>query len=68
VGAKNILDEVRVVELSEALAGPYCAMLLGDFGADVIKIERPGVGDQSRGWGPSRPIFLQRTGTSDRLH
>jgi crotonobetainyl-CoA:carnitine CoA-transferase CaiB-like acyl-CoA transferase len=52
VGAKNILDEVRVVELSEALAGPYCAMLLGDFGADVIKIERPGVGDQSRGWGP----------------
>ena len=49
---KNILDDVRVVELSEALAGPYCAMLLGDFGADVIKIERPGVGDQSRGWGP----------------
>ena len=52
MSAKNILDDVRVVELSEALAGPYCAMLLGDFGADVIKIERPGVGDQSRGWGP----------------
>jgi crotonobetainyl-CoA:carnitine CoA-transferase CaiB-like acyl-CoA transferase len=52
VCAKNILDGVRVVEMSEALAGPYCAMLLGDFGADVIKIERPGVGDQSRGWGP----------------
>jgi len=52
VSAKNILDDVRVVELSEALAGPYCAMLLGDFGADVIKIERPGMGDQSRGWGP----------------
>jgi crotonobetainyl-CoA:carnitine CoA-transferase CaiB-like acyl-CoA transferase len=49
---KNILDGVRVVELSEALAGPFCAMLLGDFGADVVKVERPGVGDQSRGWGP----------------
>jgi crotonobetainyl-CoA:carnitine CoA-transferase CaiB-like acyl-CoA transferase len=46
------LDGIRVVELAEALAGPYCAMMLGDLGADVIKIERPGGGDQSRGWGP----------------
>ena len=43
---------IRVLELSEALAGPYCAMMLGDFGADVIKVERPGVGDQTRAWGP----------------
>lgn len=46
------LEGIQVVELAEALAGPYSAMLLGDFGAEVIKIERPGVGDQSRGWGP----------------
>jgi len=49
---KSILEGVRVIEMTEALAGPYCAMLLGDFGADVIKVERPGTGDQSRGWGP----------------
>jgi glutaryl-CoA transferase len=49
---KSILDSIRVVELTEALAGPHCAMLLGDFGADIIKVERPGIGDQSRGWGP----------------
>ena len=49
---ETVLDSVRVVEMTEALAGPYCAMLLGDFGADVIKVERPGSGDQSRNWGP----------------
>ncbi len=48
----SLLDRIRVIELTEALAGPYCAMLLGDLGADVIKVERREVGDQSRGWGP----------------
>lgn len=47
-----LLEKLRVLEISEAMAGPYCGMLLGDFGADVIKVERPKVGDQSRGWGP----------------
>jgi crotonobetainyl-CoA:carnitine CoA-transferase CaiB-like acyl-CoA transferase len=46
------LTGLKVVDMTEALAGPYCAMLLGDFGADVIKVERPGDGDQARGWGP----------------
>lgn len=48
----SVLEGVRVVDLSQALAGPYCTMLLGDLGADVIKVERPTIGDMSRGWGP----------------
>jgi crotonobetainyl-CoA:carnitine CoA-transferase CaiB-like acyl-CoA transferase len=49
---QGVLDSVRVVEVTEALAGPYCAMLLGDFGADVVKVERRIGGDHARGWGP----------------
>jgi len=49
------LNDIRVLDLSRHLAGPYCAMMLGDLGAEVIKIERPGVGDESRHWGP--PFF-----------
>ena len=46
------LDDVLVVDLSRALAGPHAAMMLGDLGARVIKVETPGGGDDSRGWGP----------------
>ena len=46
------LDGIRVVDLTRALSGPLCTMLLGDLGADVIKVEEPGVGDDSRHWGP----------------
>jgi crotonobetainyl-CoA:carnitine CoA-transferase CaiB-like acyl-CoA transferase len=48
------LAGVRVVEMSNFLAGPMCAMFLADFGADVIKIERPGTGDEIRIWGNSK--------------
>ncbi|HEY0736320.1 MAG TPA: CoA transferase, partial [Herpetosiphonaceae bacterium] len=46
------LTGITVLDCSRVLAGPYCAMLLGDLGANVIKVEQPGRGDETRSWGP----------------
>jgi crotonobetainyl-CoA:carnitine CoA-transferase CaiB-like acyl-CoA transferase len=50
--SRRALGHLRVLDLSRVLAGPWCAQTLADFGADVIKIERPGAGDDTRHWGP----------------
>ena len=49
------LEDVKVLDLSHALAGPFCSTMLADFGAQVIKIEPPGHGDIARGWGTRLP-------------
>ena len=50
--AKGPLDGLRVLDLSRILAAPFATQFLGDLGADIIKVERPGRGDDTRGWGP----------------
>ncbi|MEK7873987.1 MAG: CoA transferase, partial [Chloroflexota bacterium] len=50
--ARGALSNMRVLDLTHAIAGPYCTKLLADYGADVVKVERPGTGDMARRFGP----------------
>ncbi|MGE0154587.1 MAG: CaiB/BaiF CoA transferase family protein [Reyranellaceae bacterium] len=58
--ASEPLSDIRVLDLTRILAGPWCTQMLADFGADVLKVEQRGAGDESRAWGP--PFYRDKTG------
>ncbi len=59
------LAGIRVVELAEGVAGPFCSRLFADYGADVVKVEALGTGDVTRHWGPfpEDRVHLEKSGT-----
>ncbi|MEM8825410.1 MAG: CoA transferase [Pseudomonadota bacterium] len=54
---QGALDGLRLIEAGQLIAGPFCGQLMADHGAEVIKIEAPGVGDPMRGWGQGKPVW-----------
>ena len=66
--AKGPLDGIRVLDLTRILAGPTMTQTLGDFGADIIKVERPGAGDDTRAWGPPYVVGNDGTPTTESAY
>lgn len=60
------LQGLRVIETGQLIAGPFCGQLMADHGADVIKVEQPGVGDPMRDWGRGEPLWWPIVGRNKK--